>query len=206
MSKNLILPLFLILGMFCLVAQNGSTKQHKDEVYLLVMDNDIVQVKDCDQVLLENDITLNNGTVVYTDGTYLTPAGELLSLQNGECFDMNGTIYPDEYLYHYAMKQENKGLTTEQLQEKSLNRYQLILIDGEMYKILNHNQLEINSQMSLKNGTVINPDGTYRTMDPKRLRLLDGECLNMNGEIFRNIYQLRKELIQKNKEKKAIAN
>ncbi|MCB0473486.1 MAG: hypothetical protein KDC56_10550, partial [Flavobacteriaceae bacterium] len=104
------------------------------------------------------------------------------------------------------MKQENKGLTAEQIQEKNLNRFQLILIDGEMYKVLNHNQLDVNNQMSLKNGTVVNPDGTYHTMDPKRLRLLDGECLDMNGEIFRNIYQLRKELIQKNKEKKVLAN
>lgn len=76
------------------------------------------------------------------------------------------------------------------------------LVDGEVVQVMNQSQNRIQSQLNLGNGASVSPDGTYQNRDRKQLRLLDGECLNMEGEMFRNTYQHRKMMLSKNMMKK----
>ena len=55
-------------------------------------------------------------------------------------------------------------------------------------------------------GTVVNPDGTYMNRKQEQLKLQEGECINMDGAKFMNMYQHRKMLINKNMQMKKKMN
>lgn len=113
--------------------------------------------------------------------------------------DGDGIKYRNEYQYRYKLNQEDKGLAQAQIQERMQNRVHYTLVDGEMYLIRNQAQNRVQEQLDLANGVVVNPDGSYQTRNRKQLQLQDGECLNMQGEMFRNMHQHRKMIVQKNK-------
>jgi hypothetical protein len=66
-----------------------------------------------------------------------------------------------------------------------------------MYLIRNQEQNRLLKQLVIGNGVVVNPDGSYKGKDGKQLQLKDGECLNMEGQMFKNTHQHRKMLVQK---------
>ena len=147
---------------------------------------------------MQDPLTLNDGTLVNPDGSYITRDRNRLRLQDGECLDNDGVKYRNEYQYRYKVKQENKGLTDAQIQERNQNRFQIMMIDGEAFQIRNREQNQIQNQVALGDGIVVNPDGSYQNAQQKQLRLQDGECINMDGAKFNNMYQHRKMMVQKN--------
>ena len=196
MKKMILLLAFVVLGTTAMWSQDKA--QDRDQVRLMLVDGDMLQIKDQDRVQLHDQLTLNDGTVVYPNGTYQNKDGVKLRLKNGECLDNDGVKYSNEYQYRYTVKQENQGLSQAQIENRNQNRYQLMLIDGDVYQIRNQYQNQLQQQLNLANGTVVNPDGSYLTRDRQQLRLKDGECLNMDGTMFKNSYTQQKMLVKKN--------
>lgn len=196
--KNLAMFLiFTVLGTLGLVAQIKD--QDKDRDRIVLIDGEVLQIRDRDQIRLKDKITLNDGTIVNPDGTYITRDKERFRLRDGSCIDMDGVLYRNEYQYHYKIKNENKGLSEAQIQERTQNRYHIMNIDGQLYQIKNQSQNKLKQQLKLNNRVVVNPDGSYTNRDGKQLHLRDGECLNMDGQTFKNSYMHRKLVVQKNK-------
>ena len=164
----------------------------------------MLQIRDRDQIRLQESITLNDGTVVNPNGTYHLRNGDRLRLNEGECLDADGIMYRNEYQYRYKVEQENKGLNQAQVQERNQNRVQYMLVDGEMLQIRNQSQNRLEQRLNLADGGTINPDGSYQMRDRKQLRLQDGECLNMEGTMFKNTYQYQKTLAKKSTMKKKV--
>ncbi len=201
--KNLsLLFVFAVLSSTLLFAQdrvNDKVKdKEQDKIHLVLFDGDVFQIKDRDQLHLKDKITLNDGTLVETDGTYQKVGGDKLRLRDEECLDMDGNLYANEYQYQLKIKQQNKDLTVNQKKQANQNRYQVTLIDGQLYQIKAGEQIRLQQKLNLKNGTIVNPDGTYQKRDQKQLQLKEFECLNMDGEMYKNIYQQRKMGFQKN--------
>ena len=73
-----------------------------------------------------------------------------------------------------------------------------MLIEGELYQIKNQSQNKLHKAFKFNNGMVVNPDGTYQNRDKQQLRLQDGECVNMDGKMFRNTLMHQKMIVQKN--------
>jgi len=208
MRKLVFFLAFIVLGTVGLVAQvkDKDRDQNQDHVQIVNIDGDVLQIRDRTQLRLRDKITLNDGTIVHPDGTYQTRDRIMLQLKDGSCLDMDGVLYRNEYQYRYKIQQENKGLSVEQILAKNRNRFQIMMVDGEMYQIKNQSQTMIKEQLRLGNGVVINPDGTYQNRERKHLRLQDGESLNMNGEMYKNTYMQRKMTTQKNMMSKKIMN
>lgn len=198
MRKLAIFLAFIVLGTVGLVAQDKDQikDQIRDRDRIILVDGDVLQIRDRDQIRLHGKITLNDGTVVNADGTYIKDK-DRLRLRDGSCLDMDGVLYSDEYKYMQKLNKENKGLSEVQIQERNQNRYHVMAIDGELYQIKNQFQIRLQEQLKLGNGVVVNPDGTYQR-DRKQLRLQDGECLNLDGAAFKNTYIHRKIVAQKN--------
>lgn len=194
MKKVILLIAFVVFGTTTLTAQDQ--KQDIDRDRLMLVDGDVLQIRDRDQIRLKDKITLNDGTVINPDGTYFTRDRVRLRLKDGECLDMDGVKFLNEYQYRYKIKQENKGLTEAQIQTRNQNRVHYMLVDGEVVQIRNQSQNRLQQKLNLGDGTVLNPDGTYQTKEQKQLRLNDGECLNLDGKLFKNTYQHRKMLIK----------
>ncbi len=62
----------------------------------------------------------------------------------------------------------------------------LMFQDGKFYQYHNGERTQLQKQVQLKNGTICNPDGTCQLKDKTQLRLRNGECLDMNGNQYRN--------------------
>ncbi|MFO8146381.1 MAG: DUF6799 domain-containing protein [Gillisia sp.] len=204
--KNLLILLALLVFNPVMNAQDQIKDQDRDQTRLMMVDGDLLQIRDRDQVQLKDKITLNDGTVLSPNGRYVTREGKKLRLKDGECLDMDGVKYNNEYQYRFKVMQENKGLSQEQMSERNENRTQFVAMDGQVYQVRNQEQKRLQNEMALNNGTRVNPNGTYQTRDQKQLRLQDGECLNLDGQKYQNILQHRKMIMQKNMNKQKNIN
>lgn len=200
MKKIMFMAAFVVLGTALLTAQERDQDriQDQDRTKLVMVNGEMLEVRDRAQLQLKEKQTLADGTVVHPDGTYQTMEGQRLRLHDGECLDGDGIKYRNEYQYRYKVNQENKGLAQNQIEERNQNRLQYMQVDGEMYRIENQFQNRLQSQMNLADGVTVNPDGTYQTRDREQLKLQDGECLNLDGQKFQNLHQQRKMMVQKN--------
>lgn len=200
MKKIMFLAAFVVLGTALLTAQERDRDriQDQDRTKLVMVNGEMLELRDRAQLRLKDKQTLEDGTIVHPDGTYVAQDGQRLRLKNGECLDGDGIKYRNEYQYRYKVNQESKGLAQNQVEERNRNRLQYMLVDGEMYQIENQFQNRLQTQINLADGGSINPDGTYQTRGRKQLKLQDGECLNLDGQKFQNLHQQRKMMVQKN--------
>jgi hypothetical protein len=90
--KRLLIIVFAVLGSTALFAQD------QDQDRLMLVDGDVLQIRDRDQIRLQDKIILTDGTTVNPDGTF-QKRGDRLRLRDGECLDMNGVKYSNEYQY-----------------------------------------------------------------------------------------------------------
>jgi len=200
MKKLLFLTAYMVLGTTMLTAQERDRDriQDQDRTKLVMVNGEMLELRDRAQIRLMEKQTLEDGTVVHPDGSFQTRDGEQLRLKNGECLDGDGIKYRNEYQYRYKVHQENKGLAQNRVEERNQNRLHYMLLDGAMYRIENQYQNRLRSQINLAEGGFVNPDGTYQLKDQKQLKLQDGECLSLDGQKFKNLRQHRKMMVQKN--------
>jgi hypothetical protein len=206
--KKIVMLVFVVLGTMALNAQVRDRDRLQDpdqnQDRLMLVDGDVLQIRDRDQIRLQEPLTLDDGTVVYPNGTYLTRDRDRLRLRDGECLDNDGVKYRNEYQYRYKVLQSDKGLTDQQVMERNQNRFQLMRIDGEVYQIRTQSQNRLQERLELANGIMVDPNGSYMNQNREQTRLKEGECLNLNGEKFTNMYNHRKMMM--NRQMKSINN
>ena len=198
MKKVVVFLAFVVFAIAGLTAQelDRDRIQDQDRTNLTMINGEMLQLRDRAEVRVKERVTLKDGTIVSPNGNYTTKDGKQLKLKNGECLDNDGVKYRNEYQYRYKIQQENKGLAQAQIQERNQNRIHYVSMDGEMLQVRNQMQERLQTSMTLKDGTVVNPNGTYQNKDRKQLRLQDGECLNMDGQLHQNQFQYRQNLVQ----------
>lgn len=79
-------------------------------------------------------------------------------------------------------------------------REHILLKDGIAYKVQDQIQTRLQTQLVLQNGTTVNPDGTCQLQNGKRLRLKDGQCLDMNGNKYRSQDRLREKAMKQERQ------
>ena len=198
MKKVVVFLVFVVFATISLTAQERDRDriQDQDRTNLTMVNGEMLQLRDRAEIRVRERITLNDGTVVSPNGNYTTKDGKQLKLKNGECLDGDGVKYRNEYQYRDKVQQENKGLTQAQIRERNQNRVHYVSMDGDMLQVRNQMQERLQTSMTLKDGTVVNPDGTYQNQARKQLRLQEGECLNMDGQLHQNQFQYRKQSLQ----------
>lgn len=198
MKKKNSMWVLLALASFTLSAQEQDRDriQDQDRTKLLVVKGEMLQLRDRAETHLREKQNLNDGTVLYPNGTYETADGEKYKLKNGESLDGDGALYRNEYQYQYKVMRENDGLTQAQVRQRNEHREQYSMIEGKVYRIRNEEQLRLENPMKLANGATVNPDGSYQLENQTRVQLREGECLDAVGERFRNMYQMRKKMVR----------
>ena len=56
--------------------------------------------------------------------------------------------------------------------------------DGKMLHNMHGKEMQMQTDMTLKNGMMIKPDGSYQLKNGKQFQLRDGQCMDMNGRKF----------------------
>ena len=200
MKKKVLVIVFIVFGIAMINAQDKDQDQDRDRIQdrFMLVDGDVLQIRDRDQIRLQDQIVLSDETTVKPNGVYLTKDQKQYRLRDGECMDMDGIKYRNEYQYRHKVQQENKGLTNAQIQERNKDRSVLMQIDGNVYLLENQFQQRLQQRYNFANGGFVDADGAYVNRDREQLRLRDGECLNMDGEKFMNTYMHREMMTKRN--------
>lgn len=198
MKKLILFLVFVVAYTTGFTAQDLDSNQEQNHDQIMVVNGDVLLIQNNHPMPLQSRITLSDGTIVNPDGTYQTKDFKRFRLHDGECLDNDGIKYRNECQYRSKVIQENKGLTLAKIQERNQLRFQLRLLDGEMFKIMNKSQNRILKRIKLENGSVVYPDGSWQDPESKKtIQLIDGECLNMKGEMFHCTCLHQEILIQK---------
>lgn len=178
----MVLAGFALMG-FALQAQDQDRDRDQDQIrdHILYEDGVVYQVRDQDRDQLRDRIVLNDGTVVNPDGSYQDRTGKRLRLQDGSCLDMEGNVYSNQNQFRRQVESRLQAGAQEHL----------VYQNGQMYRFRNNEQEQVQEQVRLGNGIVVNPDGTYQNRNGKQLRLRDGECLDMEGKKYMSQQRFR---------------
>lgn len=62
----------------------------------------------------------------------------------------------------------------------------LRLLDGKLYLYKQGTPSQVQAQIKLNNGAVVNPDGSYQLLNQQRHQLRNGECMDYDGNRYLN--------------------
>ena len=89
-------------------------------------------------------------------------------------------------------------------QEKLLDQDYCIMQDNEVVMYTNGIPKTITSAVTLKDGSVVQPDGSYTCSKNKNFKLKEGECLGMSGKkyaseekLFQKLQAEKKKMLKK---------
>lgn len=87
-----------------------------------------------------------------------------------------------------------------QIKDRIHQEDHLMLQDGSCLIINAGVSTKLTTPFKLKNGTTVNPDGSYQLQNQQKLQLRDGECLDMNGGRYLNQGKFNKRVMMTNKQ------
>lgn len=189
--KKLMLLCALVMAGFALQAQDQDQDRDRDQdrdqlrQHLLYEDGTLYAIndpdRDQDRDQVRDRIHLNDGTVVNPDGSYQTSTGKQLRLRDGQCLDMEGNVYRNQSQFRTQSRSRLEASAKEHLM------YQ----NGQLYRVQNNQQEQVEQQVRLQNGWVVNPDGTYYGKNGKLNQLQAGEILDMEGKRYQSQERFR---------------
>ena len=92
MKKILLAAMSIVLMTTALTAQQVQSTEVNGE-HLIMKDDKIYHNMNGKEMLMGNQMTFHNGTIMQTNGSYQLKNGKQRQLRNGHCMDMNGKKY-----------------------------------------------------------------------------------------------------------------
>jgi len=149
--------------------------QAMNQLHYVCEDGKMYQCQNMQRTQLQEQKNFQNGSSITPDGNFRVREQLQLRLQNGECLDEEGNFYGNEMQFR---KQE-------QLRMEAMNQEHFMFQDGNMYRFQNGKQIQMQNQVTLRNGMEVDPDGTFQMRDQERVLLRNGECVDPNGNVFK---------------------
>jgi hypothetical protein len=82
--------------------------------------------------------------------------------------------------------QQNQRPTQLQRRDRIHQEEHLMLLNGKLYKMQYGVRTQVENQVQLRNGGIANPDGSYQLKNSVLMQLHNGECLDLNGNLYQN--------------------
>lgn len=82
-------------------------------------------------------------------------------------------------------------------QEKAVDSDYCILLNDKVYHYQKDGVTMLTEDLTLKNGTIVQPDGKLKLKNGKSAKLEDGECIGMSGKRYKDQLTLNKKLLGK---------
>lgn len=109
MKKILLAAMSIVLMTTASFAQQGPTGNANqqgstvNDEHLIMKDSKMYHSLNGKEMMMENQITLHNSTVMNSDGSYQLQNGKKRQLRNGQCMDMNGKKYRSHQMFQKSM-------------------------------------------------------------------------------------------------------
>ena len=81
-------------------------------------------------------------------------------------------------------------------QSTTVNDEHLLMKDGKMYHNMNGKEMMMQNQMTLHNGTVMQPGGSYQLKNGQQRQLHNGHCMDMNGKKYQSHQMFQKNMMR----------
>lgn len=143
-------------------------------------------VQNQERAQLRQRETTQHGTIVNPDGTFQNRNQAQARLANGECLDPEGNRYQNKEQYQHQMQNRYMALA-----EPHFN-----FRNGNVYQNQNQVHMQLNERWILRNGTIINPDGTYQLQNGDKQKMRNGEFMDWEGNRYEN-REIFKERMEK---------
>lgn len=157
--------------------------QAGEQDHFVFENGNMLRIQNQEQTQLREQFVLENGLAVNPDGSYQDRDRERIELREGECIDEDGNVY--------ASREQFRDQAQVRLQ--AMNQEHFTRDNGEMYQVINQERSRLNERFRLANGLTVNPDGTFRIQNKRQQRLADGECIDGEGNKFRNQAELTQQ-------------
>ncbi|WP_299886511.1 DUF6799 domain-containing protein [uncultured Lacinutrix sp.] len=95
MKKFILMSFIFLLSIGTAMAQEKQDKQLEDSNYVILLDGKVFHYTFEGVKPLAEKLTLNNGTVVNKDGTYMV-GDKKMTLKDGECLGLSGKKYKNQ--------------------------------------------------------------------------------------------------------------
>lgn len=150
--------------------------QANAQEHFLFQNGKMFRVQNTQQNQLNERLNLQSGLVVNPDGSFLNKTKDRIQLRNGECIDPDGNLYASQVqLRDQAM-----------IRLQAMNQEHFIYQNGQLFRAQNQEQKMVTEKLTLYNGLIINPDGTFQAKNKNQERLANGECLDTEGIRYKN--------------------
>ncbi|RTL60056.1 MAG: hypothetical protein EKK37_04225 [Sphingobacteriales bacterium] len=109
MKKILLAAMSIVLLITASLAQQVSTGNTNEQgttvndEHLIMKDGKMYHSMNGKEMMMENQMTLQNGTVMQANGLYQLKNGKQHQLRNGQCMDMNGKKYRSHQMFQRNM-------------------------------------------------------------------------------------------------------
>ena len=153
---------------------------HPDGV--LMKDGKLMVVKNGKKTTLDQDMSMSNGTKIKTDGNYTKKDGSTMRLKEGEHMDMEGNIN-----LMNSNNDNNMGVqqNSQNNSDYNSNSDGVFMQNGKMMQIKNGQKTAVqDNTLTMNNGTKIMSDGTCITKDGTKMKMKDGQHMDMEGNMI----------------------
>jgi len=189
MKRLLLAVVTSLLVVGWLQGQDRDQVRDQDRIYqhLMLKDGKVYQVHDQDMIQLREQLRLENGCIVNPDGSYQLQNKKQLKLKNGECLDMQGNRYKTQQEFRQQMQYHQQAMAQEHV----------MFQNGQLYQIRDQQKVQLKEQVKLRDGSAINPDGTWLKRSGDRQQLKNGECMDMEGKFYANQDRFHEKMEQR---------
>ncbi|MBU2938668.1 hypothetical protein KO494_03850 [Lacinutrix sp. C3R15] len=106
--KSLFLLIFVFLSSGNLLAQ--EQQKIEDANYCIFIDGKIFKQQNGEIARLETNFRLNNGTIIYPNGSYRLKNEDKFFLKEGECIGFSGKVYKSQEALNEVLYKKYKKL------------------------------------------------------------------------------------------------
>lgn len=109
MKKILLAAMSIVLLATATIAQQaptGNANQQGSTVndeHLIMKDGKMYHSMNGKEMMMDNQMTLQNNTIMHSDGSYQLQNGKKRQLRNGQCMGMNGKKYRSHQMFQKSM-------------------------------------------------------------------------------------------------------
>ncbi len=93
-----------------------------------------------------------------------------------------------------AISAQSQEVKTKTQQDAVVKNEHLVMKDGKMFHHMDGKEMQMQNQMTLKNGMMISSDGVYKLKNGKQRSLGNGQCMDMNGRKFSSERMLQQKM------------
>ena len=94
-----------------------------------------------------------------------------------------------------TLRQRSNDRTGIQKRDRIHQEDHLMFQDGKLYRMQEGVRKEVRDQVQLKNGAVVKNDGSLQLQNGQRYQLRNGECIDLNGNRYKNENRFNKRIM-----------